>query len=475
MLSLSAGSLSATFGSLTWDSNGSYTYSLNNASSNVSALEHGQSVTDTFSYTVSDAYHNTSVSTLTVTVYGEDKPDASADSASITEGVASTTGNLLTNDSERYNSQLGPTSVLSLSAGSLSATFGSLTWDSNGSYTYSLNNASSNVSALEHGQSVTDTFSYTVSDAYHNTSVSTLTVTVYGEDKPDASADSASITEGVTSTTGNLLSADSENYNNSQFGPTSVLSLSAGSLSATFGSLTWDSNGSYTYSLNNASSNVSALEHGQSVTDTFSYTVSDAYHNTSVSTLTVTVYGEDKPDASADSASITEGVTSTTGNLLSADSENYNNSQFGPTSVLSLSAGSLSATFGSLTWDSNGSYTYSLNNASSNVSALEHGQSVTDTFSYTVSDAYHNTSVSTLTVTVYGEDKPDASADSASITEGVTSTTGNLFSADSENYNRPVWPNVGVITQRRKSKRHLWQLNLGQQRQLHLLAQQCEQ
>ena len=46
----------------------------------------------------------------------------------------------------------------------------------------------------------------------------------------------------------------------------------------------------------------------------------------------------------------------------------------------------MTGTYGTLMLNANGSYTYTLNNAAAIVQQLRAGQSVTDTFSYTMAD-----------------------------------------------------------------------------------------
>ena len=70
------------------------------------------------------------------------------------------TGNVLVNDSD-----VDAGSVLSVAnAGTYVGTYGTLTLGANGAYTYTVNEADSAVQALKVGESVTDTFNYTVSD-----------------------------------------------------------------------------------------------------------------------------------------------------------------------------------------------------------------------------------------------------------------------------------------------------------------------
>ncbi|MFQ9867113.1 MAG: VCBS domain-containing protein [Bilophila wadsworthia] len=55
-----------------------------------------------------------------------------------------------------------------------------------------------------------------------------------------------------------------------------------------------------------------------------------------------------------------------------------------------------------LNLDADGHYTYTLNNSLAAVQGLGEGQTLTDTFIYTVTDAHGGTGSNTLTVTING-------------------------------------------------------------------------
>src|SRR5262249_7389995 len=148
------------------------------------------------------------------------------------------------------------------------------------------------------------------------------------------------------------------------------------------------------------------LAEGQSVTDTFTYTVSDGHGGSSSATVTFTVFGaNDAPTAVADTNWVKEdSTTSASGNVLQnlnhagapsrsfadhADSDPDTLDTLTVPGVTGGSVGSAKAgSYGSVTINADGSYTYALNNGAANVQALAEGQSVTDTFTYTVSDGH---------------------------------------------------------------------------------------
>ena len=237
------------------------------------------------------------------------------------------TGNVLTNDTDVDAGDTKTVSAVNGSAGNVGAsvagTYGSVVIGSNGAYTFTPNAAAN---ALAAGQTVTDTFTYTMRDAAGATSSTSLTVTITGaNDGPVAVADAGSVQEDVTtSATGNVLTNDTD----VDTGDTKTVSAVGGaagnvgvSVAGTYGSVVIGASGAYTYTLNNASAGVQALGAGQTATDTFTYTMRDASGATSSSTLTITVTGtNDAPVAVADAVTTNEN-TAATGNVLTNDTD----------------------------------------------------------------------------------------------------------------------------------------------------------
>ncbi|MDP3170410.1 MAG: VCBS domain-containing protein, partial [Polaromonas sp.] len=251
-------------------------------------------------------------------------PVAVADTGTAVEaGTAAgsnATGNVLTNDTDV---DAGDTKTVSAITGgtvgsALVGTYGTLTLNANGTYTYVVDNANATVNALRTAaQTVTETFTYTMADTAGATSSSTLVITVQGaNDAPVASgAIAGTVTDTAaadtfTSLTGTFTATDVD------AGDTKTWSVGGGTtLAGTYGTLTLNATtGVYTYVVNAAA--VNALQAGSNPTDVFTATVTDAAGATSTQTLTVTVTGaNDRPTgtASGGSTSFTEGnnVTST--------------------------------------------------------------------------------------------------------------------------------------------------------------------
>ena len=159
---------------VTQDANGNLVFDIGNRYQSLGA---GQTATDTFSYTIADAAGATSTATVTVTINGvNDAPVATSDTVAVQEDITLTaTGNVLANDSDVDQGTVLNVANASVIAGN----YGSLTLNTDGSYSYALNNASLAVQSLASGQTVTDTFGYQATDGLTATP-STLTVTITG-------------------------------------------------------------------------------------------------------------------------------------------------------------------------------------------------------------------------------------------------------------------------------------------------------
>ena len=172
-------------------------------------------------------------------------------------------------------------------------------------------------------------------------------------------------------------------------------------LTGTYGQLTLNANGSYTYVANQSAAD--DLDAGDIVYDYFNYTVSDG-DATDIAVITITVVGvNDTPVAVDDTDSVNEDATVTkTGSQDDAlyddtdadDSDSLTVTAIAPSggSTSTVSEGStyasggttVTGTYGTLTIGADGSYTYTADQTAAD--ALDVGDSVTDTFVYTLSD-----------------------------------------------------------------------------------------
>ena len=184
-----------------------------------------------------------------------------------------------------------------------------------------------------------------------------------------------------------------------------------GTITLTSGAkLTVKADGSYAYDPNGK---FDSLAVGQTTTDSFSYTVSDGSGGTATATATITITGANNvPVAVADAATVAEdavlmlpakGVLANdtdvdAGTTLNVTAVNGNTASVGSAITLASGAKVTMKADGSYTVDTNGKY-----------NSLAAGETVTESFSYTVSDGSGGSATGKATVTITGtNDAPTA-------------------------------------------------------------------
>jgi VCBS repeat-containing protein len=387
--------------------------------------------------------------TINVTPVNDD-PVAQLDTNSL--GKAATnpaTGNVLANDSDI---DAGTLTVSGLTGGVVGTPLirpsGTLTVNPNGTYSFAVNASDPTVAALGAGATLLETYTYTISDGQGGTSTAQIRITINGANNaPVANPDSNNISEGTASISvaaNGILGNDSDQnidpltvtgiINGANQPPGSVLPVSGGGTTATgaYGTLLANPNGSYTYTLNNSNPTVNALAVGQSLTDVFTYAISDGKGGTSTTNITITINGSnDGPVAINDTSSVPANAASVSGNALSNDSDPDTTDTLTVSAVNGVPASvgaPVTGTYGSVTVNANGSYIFTPN--ATTAKALAAGQAATDVFTYTISDGHGGTATATITINLTGtNDVPDAKADSNTITEDQATATGNVLIA----------------------------------------------
>ncbi|MFN7100110.1 MAG: beta strand repeat-containing protein, partial [Flavobacterium sp.] len=146
---------------------------------------------------------------------GSDPVAVNDTNAVAANSATAVTGNLLTNDTDAtagdartitevhgYKSSVGAV---------YTSTYGSITVQSNGAYSYNVDVNNATVKGLKNGNSITDIISYQVTDNVGNFDFGYLTVTINGVTEPPVATDNTNnITVGTsTVATGNVISDDS--------------------------------------------------------------------------------------------------------------------------------------------------------------------------------------------------------------------------------------------------------------------------
>ena len=452
--------LVGTYGSLTLNANGTYTYVIDETNVTVQALRvTGQTVNESFTYTVRDTAGLTDTAQLTITIDGRnDAPVGVDDTGNAVEagGVANgsagsnATGNVLTNDTDvdagdtkavsavRTGTEAGSGTAGTVGS-SLTGAYGSLTLNADGTYTYVVDNNNAAVQALRvSGQTISDNFTYTVRDTAGLTDTAQLTIAIDGRnDAPIGVDDSGTAVEagGVangtagSNSTGNVLTNDTDVDTAGNGETKTVTTIRTGSeagsgtagtvgssLTGTFGSLTLNANGTYTYVVDDNNATVQALKVGQSVNEAFTYTVRDAAGLTDTAQLTIAINGaNDAPVANPDTNFVVDGGAAATGNVLTSAAHTASYADQADTDIegdtltvakVNGNAGNVgvavAVTYGTVTLSANGSYSYTPDSANAAVQALSPGQSLTETVNYQISDGHGGTATSTLKFTVFG-------------------------------------------------------------------------
>ncbi|MEA3034365.1 MAG: hypothetical protein QOH04_116 [Sphingomonadales bacterium] len=386
-LSATPGTFNGVYGQLVMHANGTYTYT---PYASTQSLAEGQSVQDSFTYTVTDGSLS-DTGTLTITVAGRnDAPVANPDTASGTENQVLTV-NVLANDTDVDNGAI--LTVIAASApsgkGTASIVGNQVQFDPGTAFDH-----------LAAGATEQVVLSYTITDEHGATSSSTVTVTVTGtNDGPVAHADTASTTENAAISVAVLA-------NDTDVDDGAVLSLVSASGPAGKGTVGMSGN-NVTF---NPGTDFDHLAAGATENVVINYTMQDEHGASSSSTLTITVTGtNDAPVAHADTASTTE-------NAAIAVAVLANDTDADDGAVLSLVSASGPAGKGTVGMSGN-NITF---NPGTDFDHLAAGATENVVINYTVQDEHGATSNSTLTVTVTGtNDAPVAHADTATTDENT--------------------------------------------------------
>ncbi len=498
--------LTGAYGTLTIRANGTYTYVVNNANAVVDALSPGGSLNEDFNYTVSDRAGLNDIGRLTITINGaNDAPIAANDAGNAVEAGgtfngtagANAVGNVLTNDTDVDSIdtplatrgtvtavRLGDREGVGLAGTvgvALKGLYGSLTLNTDGSFTYVVDDGNLTVEALNPGDSLSDTFNYTVRDTGGLGDIALLTINLQGANDAPVVSDDAGIaieaggiangTPG-SNATGNVLTNDTDvDSNDTPLLNGIVTSVRTGATEGsgvvgvpngaggflvvgTFGTLTLNGNGSYTYVINDANPVVDALSPGDSLEEAFNYTLLDHPGGlTDTGVLRIRINGSnDAPVALNDQGVAVEAGgtlngtpgSSATGNVLTNDTDvdradiplpargTVTGVRIGAkegSGVAGTPDGSggfvLVGTYGTLRIGADGSYTYTVDNANPAVDGMDAGDQLTVTFNYTVLDTGGLTDVALLTITIDGaNDAPVSGNDTGTAMEAGGTLNG---------------------------------------------------
>ena len=355
---------------------------------------------------------------------------------------------------------------------------------SDGSYTYTVSNSDVRVQHLSDGETLTDSFVYTIKDSDGDTSTTTLTMTIKGtSDTPsitpidgnntgngthtggeatvyEAGLASGSAHDGTNITTGTIDISAKDGLTNVIIGngvnavtiteaqllgasPTSPVSITTADGStlkvtgfAPSDSTHQDGSGtiSYTYTLNTTQAS-GTVAGNNDITDSINLTVTERNNVTSTGTLHVTIV-DDVPTANPEATiTVSEGVVAATGmvNLLAndvqgADGATVSSFNFDGSSHAVSGSGFTtvtSTTNGTLSVKADGTWTYTSPQSVNNVSG-----DVTKSFTYTITDKDGDTSTATQNISVTDGANPTIAPDSQTISEASLGSGATLTPTD---------------------------------------------
>jgi VCBS repeat-containing protein len=389
---------------------GSFTYEYVLAGNTLTHANAGEdSVIDSFAVTVTDGDGSSANASLDVRII-DDVPAAADDSAAAAEDTPVVI-DVLAND-VRGADGVDPATGVALAT---APGKGIAVYNDDGSFTYT----------PTAGQEGEDSFTYTITDGDGDISTATVTVTLAKDSVPainlgaDNSVAEAGLPNGSnaassseTATGGFTLSTGNDSIASLVINGVDV--TAGGTVTTPIGALTVTvAGGNYTYSYTLAT-NTS----GDDSFDSFTAVLTDSDGDVATDTLVIDIV-DDVPAARPDADSVTEdGPLTADGNVLTGSGGGDANGTDGVldtqgadgASVTAVSFGgaagsvgaALAGAYGALTLNSDGSYSYALNNAAQPVQGLSAGETLTEIFSYTITDGDGDPATTTLTITITG-------------------------------------------------------------------------
>jgi VCBS repeat-containing protein len=384
-------------GTFTIRSNGTFRFTLDNTNADVIGLASGQTLSDVFSYTVSDGRGGTSRANVRITIIGNRAPSAADDTTSIVEDATpnSVTGNVLGNDNDPDGDILAVRTVVGATL-----PHGTFTIRTNGTYRFTLDNTNVDLETLDAGQSLTDTFTYTVHDGNGHATTATLRIRIDGatDNKPPTPRDDLNSVREDTApnpVSGNVL-IDDDDPDGDTLSVTSI-----GTFDLPHGRLVIGADGQYSYTLDNTNVDLETLDVGQSLTDSFTYTVSDGKGHTATAILRIRIAGVTDNKAPTPEDDLNSVREDSLPNPIS-DNVLFNDVDPDGDTLTVTNTGQFDLGHGVLTIRADGGYTYALDNTDIDVDDLDTGQSLTDSFTYNVSDGHGHTASAVLRIRING-------------------------------------------------------------------------
>ncbi|MEQ8603642.1 MAG: tandem-95 repeat protein [Marivibrio sp.] len=405
------------YGSLTVNADGSYTY-VSDASEDHSA----GTLSESFTYTLSNGVESdTAGFTIEVT---DGVPTAVDDAtASVEEGAAAVTGNVMDNDDEgpdgatltsfEYTDANGAAQTAQAGA-TVTTQNGSLTVNSDGSWSFA-----PNASVDNDAGAVADGFSYTITDADGDVSTAEQAIEITDGAGPIASDDAAQgVAEGSNTIAGNVLNNDVEGSDGAVTVTGFTYTDESGATqqgvvgqptNTQYGTLTVNADGSWSYT-----SDASETHSGGDLSDPFTYTIADSDGSESSATQYISVTDGVPTAVDDDLGQVSEGDGAITGNLMANDDQGpdgasvtgFTYTDANGDEQTAQAGETVTTRTGELTVNADGGYSFQVN------ASVDHSQGDlrAESFTYTITDADGDESAATATLDIADSADPTADA-----------------------------------------------------------------
>jgi len=358
----------------TINANGGFRYDPRNVAV-LQRLKATETASDTFTYTISDGKGGVSTATATVLVQGEnDAPVAINDSYRVDEDST-----LIVSGQGVIENDFDPDGdIITVATYDVTSALGApVTVNADGTFSYDPTGIAT-VQALPAGQSLTDTFTYGLTDGATQSNQAVVTITVDGRnDAPIARNDTYTVVEDgslVVSSANGVLNNPATGDRDPEGSPLTATLVA----SPANGSLALGAAGGVTYTPNPNFSGV----------DTFTYRARDGSLSSDLATVTIVVTPvNDNPVANPDSYSVNQEGTLT---VPAIDGVLANDTDVDGEQLTAVRVAGTGPTHGTLQLAGNGSFTYTPNR----------GYFGDDTFQYDAVDGAGVRSRATVTISV---------------------------------------------------------------------------
>jgi T1SS-143 domain-containing protein len=436
--------ITGVYGKLTLNSDGTYSYD-----GNPDAVPPA-GASDVFVYTIKDGDGDTSTTTLTINLTDSGitaaNDDVTVNEAALPVGStpASTAETVTGTVADNIGGGTGPFTYVLVGTGT--GSHGTLTFNPDGSYSYTLTSPVTGPQAdnSTNTENNAETFTYNVTDANGNTATNTITIDVI-DDVPHANLNTGSVTEGgiltVAAVSGVLANdvagADGYAAGGGVVGvraagadtTTAVTTGVATTINGQFGTLVLQADGSYVYD-----GNPDAVPPA-GASDVFVYTIKDGDGDTSTTTLTINLT-DSGITASNDEVTVNEAALPVIGSTPASTAETVTGTVTddigGGTGPFTYAlVGSGTGSHGTLTFNPDGSYSYTLTSPviGSQADNSTNTENNAETFTYEVTDANGNTATNTITVDIV-DDVPTVTIDNIGPADPTTVAEAGTITGD---------------------------------------------